>query len=56
MDDGSWRFTSHGPGEQLDLDAVGVRLHIDELYEGMEDFDGPLRGAGPDAEYPSESS
>ena len=47
QDDGSWRFTAHGPGDELDLDALGVRLRVDEVYAKVEAFGGPGRDARP---------
>ena len=44
MDDGSWRLTEHGPGESVDLDAVGASLPVDGVYDGIEVFGGPPRG------------
>jgi Uma2 family endonuclease len=45
MDDGTWRYSGHGPGSKLDLDTLGVSLAIDEIYEGIENFGGPSRDA-----------
>lgn len=44
MDDGSWRLTEHGPGESVELDAVGAALPVDGVYDGIEVFGGPPRG------------
>lgn len=48
LPDGSWRMTRHGPGERLDLDALGVTLAVDDLYDKVEAFGGPARDARPD--------
>ena len=40
---GSWRVTMHGPGDVIDLDAVGVKLSVDAVYAGVEDVGGPGR-------------
>lgn len=47
LDDGTWRYSAHGPGDALDLDTLNVRLPIDEIYDGIEDFGGPSRSTGP---------
>ena len=47
MDDGSWRMTSHGPGDEVDLDTLGVRFKVDEVYAKVEAFGGPGRDATP---------
>ncbi len=47
LPDGSWRMTSHGPGESLDLDALGVTLAVDDLYAKVEAFGGPTSDARP---------
>lgn len=47
LPDGSWRMTRHGPGERLDLDALGVTLAVDDLYDKVEAFGGPARDARP---------
>ena len=48
LPDGSWRMKRHGPGERLDLDALGVTLAVDDLYDKVEAFGGPARTARPD--------
>jgi hypothetical protein len=39
-DDGSFRFTVHGPGSVLVLAQVGVELAVDDLYRGAFDLPG----------------
>ncbi len=48
LTDGSWRMTRHGPGDRLDLDALGVTLAVDDLYDKVEAFGGPARTARPE--------
>lgn len=43
--DGSWRMSTHGPGDAIDLDAIGVRLAVDEVYAKIEAAGGPARTA-----------
>ena len=43
LPDGTWRVSSHGPGESLDLDAIGVRLQVDDVYAKIEAAGGPAR-------------
>ncbi|WP_244923828.1 Uma2 family endonuclease [Enhygromyxa salina] len=33
-DDGSWTLLEAGPGEQLCIEALGVTLDVDEVYQG----------------------
>lgn len=40
QDDGSFRFTVHGPGAQILLPAIGVALSVDELYQGAFELPG----------------
>jgi hypothetical protein len=47
LPDGSWRMTSHGPGESLDLDALGITLAVNDLYAKVEAFGGPTPNARP---------
>lgn len=47
LGDGTWRYSAHGPGSVVDLDTLGVKLPIDELYDGIEAFGGPSRTTGP---------
>ncbi len=47
MDDGSWRMTSHGPGDEVHLDTLDVRFTVDEVYAKVEAFGGPSRDARP---------
>ena len=47
MDDGSWRMTSHGPGDEVVLDSLDVRFKVDEVYAKVEAFGGPGRDATP---------
>lgn len=47
MQDGAWRYTVHGAGDHVDLDAVGVRVPVDSLYAKAEAFGGPGRDARP---------
>lgn len=37
--DGSWRYTTAGPGEQVRIDSVGATLSVDEIYEGAPEED-----------------
>jgi Uma2 family endonuclease len=56
--DGRWTLTVHGPGERVDLDAVGVSIDVDELYARVELFGGPPRDTPyppPDAPAPARS-
>lgn len=53
MDDGSWLLRDLGPGDAVDRDAVEARVAIDELYEGVEAFDGPARDANPSPRPPA---
>ena len=34
-DDGSWRLTEHGPGQQVALPALEISFEVDALYEDM---------------------
>ncbi len=34
QEDGSFRFTVHGPGSTIELARIGARIGIDELYAG----------------------
>ncbi len=45
LPDGAWRLSSHGPGDHVDLDAVDVRLAVDEVYAKIEAAGGPARTA-----------
>ena len=45
LPDGAWRLSSHGPGDYVDLDAVSVRLAVDEIYAKIEAAGGPARTA-----------
>ena len=47
MDDGSWRMTSHGPGDEVDVDTLDVRFKVDDVYAKVEAFGGPGREAVP---------
>jgi Uma2 family endonuclease len=47
LGDGTWRYSAHGPGSAVDLDTLGVKLAIDEIYDGIEAFGGPSRDTGP---------
>ena len=47
LDDGSWRLTSHGPGDEVYLDTLGVRVRVDEVYAKVEAFGGPGRESRP---------
>ena len=44
-DDGIWTFATAHAGESLQLDAVGLTLAVDDVYEGMDAVDGPARRA-----------
>ena len=44
-EDGSWSYETAGPGESVRLDAIGVTLSVDEVYEGMDAVGGPARTA-----------
>lgn len=46
-EDGSWSYETAGPGESVRLDAIGVTLSVDEVYEGMDAVGGPARTARP---------
>lgn len=46
-EDGSWSYETVGPGESVRLDAIGVTLSVDEVYEGMDAVGGPARTARP---------
>ncbi len=46
-DDGIWTFATAHAGESLQLDAVGLTLTVDDVYEGMDAVDGPARDALP---------
>jgi hypothetical protein len=37
--------TVHGPDDAIDLDAVGVRLSVAEVYRGLDTVGGPARDA-----------
>jgi len=39
--DGGWRTTLHGPGDTVALDALDVRLAVDEVYAKAQGFGGP---------------
>jgi len=41
-----WTIEDLGPGDELELRSVGVKLNVDALYDGAFAF----RGAGPDAQ------
>ncbi len=36
QDDGTWRFQAVEAGDGLDMESLGVRLLVDEVYEGVE--------------------
>jgi Uma2 family endonuclease len=40
QDDGSFRFTVHGPGTVVVLERLGVTLHVDALYLGAFELPG----------------
>lgn len=40
QDDGSFRFTVHGPGATIELERVGAKLGVDELYAGAFELPG----------------
>ncbi len=46
-DDGTWTFATAHAGESLQLEAVGLTLAVDDVYEGMDAVDGPARDALP---------
>ncbi len=33
-DDGTWTYSSHGPGDRVFIDAIGGALMVDEVYAG----------------------
>ncbi len=45
LEDGAWRVTTLGPGGVLELDPLGVRLRVDDVYRGVEQVGGPARDA-----------
>lgn len=47
--DGSWTYDTAGPGGAVRLDAIGVTLDVDAVYEGMDAVGGPLRSRPPPA-------
>jgi Uma2 family endonuclease len=47
LPDGSWRMTSHGPGDSVEIGSLGIRLSVDDLYAKVEAFGGPARDARP---------
>ncbi len=44
-DDGTWTYAPAGPGGSVHLSAIGVTLHVDEVYEGVVEVGGPSRDA-----------
>lgn len=44
QDDGSFRFTVHGPGARVRLQRIGVEIDVDELYRGSLDLPGDDAG------------
>ena len=40
QDDGSFRFTVHGPGSTLHLGRLDVTIDVDEVYDGAFDLPG----------------
>jgi Uma2 family endonuclease len=46
-DDGTWTFDAAGPGGSVHLSAIGLTLHVDEVYEGVVEVGGPARDARP---------
>jgi len=48
-DDGSWSYDAAGAGGSLTLQAIGVTLNVDEVYEGMDAVEGPPRERRPPA-------
>lgn len=43
--DGSWARRGYGPGERVRVDAIGVSLVVDEIYEGWAALRETLRAA-----------
>ena len=41
MADGRWALSEHGPGEVVEVEAAGLRLEVDRLYEGLPAEDEP---------------
>lgn len=39
LPDGRWALSEHGPGEGVEIEAAGIRLEVDRLYEGLPDED-----------------
>jgi len=35
MDDGTWRLSEHGPGQKVDLPAVGISLDVDAVFSDL---------------------
>lgn len=35
QDDGSWRMLTHGPGATFAIEAVGVTIAVDHVYDGV---------------------
>jgi Uma2 family endonuclease len=51
LEDGAWRVTTLGPDDVLELEAVGARVRVEDVYRGVEQVGGPARDAewrGPD--------
>lgn len=42
-EDGSWHSVFYGPGSEVELKSIDVRVGLQELYQGI-DFDEPLVG------------
>jgi len=36
-----WSLVERGPGEQLELQTIAIRLDVDELYDGARDLADP---------------
>ena len=46
-EDGSWALDTAGPGGSVTLDAIGLTLRVDEVYEGVAEVGGPTRETLP---------
>jgi Uma2 family endonuclease len=47
-EDGTWSYDGAGAGGSVHLDAIGVTLHVDDVYEGMDAVGGPARDHLPE--------
>ncbi|MBX2800219.1 MAG: Uma2 family endonuclease [Myxococcales bacterium] len=35
-EDGTWTYSDHGPGEEIQLDPPGVSIQVDDLFRGVQ--------------------